>query len=192
MVKGYMSFNKNFLLIVCVALLCSCNSSLVFSPSIHVPKKLNDGSAQVSAGVAAMPETVPSHTDRNYAFGVEGRAGYDFSNNVRLEAKYFFSGTSLGDTNSSEPLDHGFGGLATVMLHQEESYATMLIGQGQFVLSENTFQGGGGAIQFGVVLRPEGVFHGYAALGPVIGSYDWFENWGAGGAFNIGGASHST
>lgn len=156
---------------------------MVYSPSLHTPREQKDRSLMLAVGGGALPETVPETADKNLSGGMEGRVGYHFSNNVAMEAKYFFSIPSM---DSGQFFDHGFGGILTINLQNEDEYSIKLVGQGQFTIEEETFQGGGGTIQVGAVWKPNGALHGYAFIGPVLGSYDWFEEWGLGAASNLG------
>lgn len=159
-----------------------CTNSMVVSPSVHNLGQLEGGSATVSASGAMLPETRPELAGQSLTPGFEGRVGYQFSDAVRLETRYFGS----FEQTTEETYSHGFGLLATITLSTTNNLSWILVTTGQFVINDTEFEGGGVAPEFGVRYdaTDDLSFHGVA--GPTFGFRDLEDEYFIGGILNTG------
>jgi len=129
-----------------------------------------------------LPETQPEVAGQNLTPGFEGRLGYQFSDDVRVETKYFGSfEVTTGGTYA-----HGFGLLATVTLSTSDHLRWILITQGQLIINNDTFEGGGVAPEFGVRYDATDALSLHAVAGPTFGVRDLDSEYFIGGILNAG------
>lgn len=166
-------------------LLSGCTTSLVVSPSVHNLGPLNAGNATISASGAFLPETLPNEAGKNVSAGFEARAGYQFSESVRIEAKYF---GAFVPTNSGT-YANGFGALATIKVARAESLTWLIVAQGQFIMNDSSIEGFGIAPEFGLRYDMDADLSVHALVGPVYGATDvrvFNNNYYLGGIVNAG------
>jgi len=160
----------------------SCANSLLVSPAVHNLGQVERGSVQLSAAGALLPETVPDLANQNVAAGFEARAGYQFSDAVRVEGRYFGGfATTTGGTYA-----HGFGGLSTITLSEAEHLHWILVAQAQFMINGGDFEGFGLAPEFGVRFDASDVISLHGVIGPTFGVRDIEDQYFVGGILNAG------
>ena len=169
------------LALISLSLLTSCATSLVYAPSAHATGTYEKETVVLGGAISALPETIPSVAGRNMSPGAEGRLGYQFSDVVRIDGKYFISFNSA----SLNSADHGFGGVATFGSSSSSGIIGVL--QGQFLLQSNEIEGGGVAAEVGYRWLLNDQFNVSAVGGPIFGYRDLDREWGGGAIINLGG-----
>ncbi len=175
----------------CVLLISACTSSLVYSPSVALPRKpLEKKEWQLSGGLDLLAETRPASFGRNTIIGAGGLVRYGISDYVSIHGK--------GWTDIlSDAAGTGRGGV-TAGLHVKlqdpnadwrlalAPSATILIDNSSFYGSWR-IEGGGGAFTLTTWFPANGIFRPYAVIGPMIGVRDLQDNeWGYGLIANLG------
>lgn len=170
------------ILILSIFLVASCKT-LVYSPSVNLPDKIDKGETKIFAAYEALPDNqnTPIFNNNGVIFGIQ----HSFTNNYCLSLKYWSDINSLG---GNKYYLHGASLTNYFLLNDKNSdfkyYIIPTIGM---AMRDNEVQLGVIGSWIGIQSPIISIFKPYLTAGFMYGNYDYYNNgYGFGIPVNIG------
>jgi len=184
-----MSKTAIYLLLLTVALTCSCSTqSVIYSPAVNLtPEPLEQGQLQLMAGYGELPEARPHRMPEETAAAVEGTIRAGIMDWMAFQLKGWWDVSDNAGVNRS-----GYSlAIPLTIVRNYNGFDFGILPTGVMLYDESDCLGGGGTVSACVWFPEVRGVHGYWAFGWGYGVHDAYnvdDKWGWLVSGNLGAA----